>query len=161
MSNAPGAVAKAFLDALPSLDYNKLVSEARRNFGIVVLGDEGPADELLRLLRGSGELPRDVKLAVWRHTPGTPPPIALGKTELALIVPATEDYHAQARESFAGVPTLSILLEGGKAPEGVTNAITLSALDADQVRASLVPELVDRLWDRRLAPDPAFPATRD
>ena len=161
MSNTPGAVAKALLDALPTLDYNKLVSEARRAFGIVVVGEQEQADVLLQLLRSTDAVPRDSKLAVWRFSQDTNPPIALGKTELAIVIPATEEQLKRARESFSGVPVLPVELEGFPSGEVNEQTVTLSALDADQVRTKLVPELVDRLWERRLALGRTLPATRD
>src|SRR5579864_2794789 len=143
MSNAPGELAKALKDALPNLDYNKLVGEARRQLGIVVLGDVARADHLLSLLRGQGAVPADVKVTVWRFIEGNNLPVPLGKIELAIVVPATEEYLKQAREHLGGVSVLPILLDGQAAPEGTSNAIALTALDEEQVRKVLVPVLVD------------------
>src|SRR5690349_5417323 len=109
MSNAPGVVAKAFLDALPSLDFNKIVGEARREFGIAFVGDQQVVEQILQHLRGPGEVPSDVKLALWRHVPGEGGPLPVGKTEMVIVAPATEEYLRTARDAFAGVSVLPIV----------------------------------------------------
>lgn len=161
MSTAPGTVAKAFLDALPSLDYNKLIGEARRQFGIVVIGDGEAARRLIALLRGSGPIPADAKLELWHHQPGSPPPIPVGKTELAIILPVNEAHLAQAKETFPAVQPLPIVLEGSEAPGGLPRPITVKSLDEEIFRAVIIPEVIDRLWERRLAIGRAMPATRE
>ncbi|MGH2345099.1 MAG: hypothetical protein ACRDG4_07715 [Chloroflexota bacterium] len=161
MSTAPGAVAKAFLDALPTLDYNKLVGEARRQFGIVIIGEDEPARQLIALLRGSGAIPSDAKLELWRHRPGIPPPIPVGKTELAIILPVTEAHLAQAKETFPAVQPLPVVVEGSEAPGGLPRPLTVKVLDKDTLRTAIMPELIDRLWERRLPVGRALPATRE
>lgn len=161
MGTAPGDVAKAFLDSLPTLDHKKLLEEARRVFGIVIIGDERSATDLLALLRERGDVPDDAKAAIWRHAPGVTPPVPLGKTELALVLPATDEYLKQARESFGGVPVLPIVIGDAVAPAEAQSLVHMAALDAEQVRKELVPRLVDRLWERRLALGRAIPAARD
>lgn len=161
MTNIPGDVARALKDALPSLDYNKLVGEARRQFGLVVIGDAEQADMLLDLLRHGGRVPTDVKGAAWRHGQGGSAPVPLGKTELAIVIPATEANMQQAREHFGGVATLPVLLPDTVAAAGLNNPLSVAALDEAQVRKVLVPEIVDRLWERRLALGRTLPAVRD
>ena len=161
MSKAPGDVAKAFLDALPTLDFNKLVGDARREFGIVVLGDPEPARQLIRLLRGTGAVPADAKLALWVHDDARPAPLPAGKTELVVVLPVTEPYLARAKEAFSGIAQLPVLIHDAERPGGLVNPITLKALDDDQFLTVLVPALLDRLWDRKLALGRALPATRE
>jgi len=161
MSKAPGDVAKAFLDALPTLDFNKLVGEARREFGIVVLGDPEPARQLIRVLRGTNAIPADVKLALWVHDSAQPAPLPAGKTELVVVLPASEPRLAEAKKAFSGIAQLPVLLRDAERPGGVVNPITLKALDDDQFLTVLLPALLDRLWDRRLALGRALPAARE
>jgi hypothetical protein len=161
MSTAPGAVAKAFLDALPNLDYNKLVGEARRQFGIVVIGDGEAAQQLIALLRGSGPVPSDVKLELWHHRPGNPPPIPVGKTELAIILPVSEAHLAQAKETFPSVQPLPVVIEGGDAPGGLPRPVMVKTLDEDAFHTVIMPELIERLWERRLPIGRGLPATRE
>ncbi|HWE61001.1 MAG TPA: hypothetical protein VHB98_04760 [Chloroflexota bacterium] len=161
MGTAPGDVAKALLDSLPNLDHKKLLEEARRPFGIVLIGEEQATTDLLHLLREHGTVPSDSKVAIWRHVPEANAPMPVGKTELAIVVPATEDYLKQARESFGGVAVLPIVLGEGTVPPEVSAPVHMAALDEAQVRKVLVPRLVDRLWERRLALGRALPATRD
>jgi hypothetical protein len=161
MTNAPADMAKALREALPNLDYNKLVAEARRQFGVVLVGETEQIERLLTILRDGGTVPSDVKAAIWHHVPGKNAPVALGKTELAIVLPATEEHMQQARSQFGGVAVLPVLLPGVAAAEGLTNPVSLAALDAEQVRRVLVPEVVDRLQERWLALGRALPATRD
>ncbi len=161
MSTAPGAVAKAFLDALPNLDYNKLVAEARRPFGIVVVGDDAPAQALITYLRTSTAIPADAKVELWRHVPGTPPPIAVGKTELAIILPVTEANLNLAKETFPAVQPLPVVLQDDEAPGGLPRPVTVKALDEAAFESVIMPELIERLWDRRLPIGRALPATRE
>lgn len=114
MSN-PGDVAKALRDALPSLDQKKLLEQARKNMGVVVVGEEAPAAELIRLLRLGGEIPADSKLALWWFVAGGKPPLGMGKNELVLVIPATEEYLKQAHEHFANIPIVPIVL-GARCP---------------------------------------------
>jgi hypothetical protein len=161
MSTAPGAVAKAFLDALPNLDYNKLVAEARRQFGIVIVGDSVAADALIRFLRTSTAISADAKVELWHHQPGTPSPIAVGKIELAIILPVTEANVSLAKETFPNVQPLPIVIQGGEAPGGLHKPVTVKALDDDAFESIIVPELIERLWERRLPVGRALPATRE
>jgi len=161
MSTAPGAVAKAFLDALPNLDYNKLVAEARRAFGIVIVGDEAAAQALIMFLRTSTAIPADAKVELWYHKPGTASPIAAAKTELAIILPVTEANLALAKETFPAVQPLPVVLQDSEAPGGLPKPVTVNALDEDAYETVIVPELVERLWDRRLPVGRALPATRE
>ena len=161
MSTAPGAVAKAFLDALPNLDYNKLVAEARRPFGIVIVGDGAAAQALITFLRSSTAIPADVKVEVWHHQPGTPSPIAVAKTELAIILPVTEANLALAKETFPAVQPLPVVLKDDEVPGGLPKPVSVKALDEDAFETVIVPELVERLWERRLPVGRAFPATRE
>jgi hypothetical protein len=161
MTNAPADMAKALREALPNLDYSKLVTEARRQFGVVLVGDTEQNQTLLSLLRDGGTVPSDVRVAIWHHVPGKNAPVALGKTELAIVLPATEEHVQQARTQFSGVAILPVLLPGVTAAEGLTNPISLAALDEEQVRRVLVPEVVDRLSERWLPLGRALPATRD
>ena len=161
MSKAPGDVAKAFLDALPTLDFNKLVGEARREFGIVVVGDPESAQRLIHFLRGSVAIPADVKLAFWVHEPERKAPVPVGKTELVIVLPASEAHLTQARDTFPGVAQLPVLIGEEEKPGAVVNPIRLKELDDDQFQRVLVPALLDRLWDRRLALGRALPTTRE
>ncbi|HEY8282937.1 MAG TPA: hypothetical protein VIJ28_00985 [Chloroflexota bacterium] len=161
MSKAPGDVAKAFLDALPTLDFNKLVGEARREVGIAVVGSPEATQQLIQLLRGSGAIPADVKLALWAHDPGTKAPLPVGKTEMVIVLPASEAHLAQAKEAFPGVAQLPILVGEEDRPGGVVNPVVLKVLDADQFRGVLLPALLTRLWDRRLALGRALPGMRE
>jgi hypothetical protein len=161
MSNAPGVVAKAFLDALPSLDFNKMVGEARREFGIAFVGDQQVVEQLLRHLREPSDVPSDVKLALWRHVPGESAPLPAGKTELVIVAPATEEHLNAARGAFAGVSILPIVFQDTATTENPTNTLKLESADADQVHDVLIPELVERMWERRLAIGRGIPSSRD
>src|SRR5665213_799617 len=161
MSTAPGTVAKAFLDALPNLDYTKLVAEARRPFGIVIVGDGQAAQALITFLRSSAAVPADAKLELWHHQPGTPPPIAVAKTELTIILPVTEAHLNLAKETFPAVQPLPVVLDGDEVPGGLTKPVSVKALDEDAFERIILPELIERLWERRLPVGRALPATRE
>lgn len=160
MSN-PGDVAKALRDALPSLDQKKLLEQARKSMGVVVVGEEAPAAELIRLLRLGGEIPADSKLALWWFVAGGKPPLGMGKNELVLVIPATEEYLKQAHEHFANIPILPIVLGDATPLAPQSKPVRIGSIDADEVRKHLVPELVERTWEWRLAVGRALPAVRD
>jgi hypothetical protein len=161
MSNAPGAVAKALLDALPTLDFNKIVNETRKSYNIAVLGDPAAVAAVCAVLRGRAVAPEDVKVAVWSYEPGGSAPANTGKTEFAIVVPATEQTVRTARDVFAGAQLILVTVGGAAAPEGGVKAVNLPEVDERQVRRILVPHLVDRLWDRRLSLGRSVPGTRD
>ena len=160
MSNT-GDVAKALRDALPGLDQKKLLEQARKHMGIVVVGEEASAAELIRLLCQGGEIPSDSRLMLWRFVPGSKPPLGAGKSELVIVIPATEEYLRQAHEHFANIPILPIVLGDGKPLASQPKPVHLAAVDAAEVRKHLVPELVERTWEWRLAAGRALPAVRD
>jgi hypothetical protein len=112
-------------------------------------------------LRECGTVPSDARLAIWRYVPGANAPVPPGKTELAIVVPATEEFLKQAREAYGGVPVLPIVLGDAEAPAEAHAPVHMTTLDDAQLRKALVPRLVDRLWERRLALGRALPATRD
>jgi len=160
MSN-PGDVAKALRDALPSLDQKKLLEQTRKNMGVVVVGEEAPVAELIRLLRLGGEIPADSKLVLWWFVAGGKPPLGMGKNELVLVIPATEEYLKQAHEHFANIPILPIVLGDATPLASQPKPVRLGSIDADEVRKHVVPELVERTWEWRLAVGRALPAVRD
>jgi len=160
MSNT-GDVAKALRDALPSLDQKKLLEQARKHMGIVVVGEEAAAAELIRLLGQGGEIPSDSRLMIWQFVPGGKPPLGLGKNEMVIVVPATEEYLRQVHEHFANIPILPIVLGDAKPQTSQPKPVHLRSVDAEEVRKHLVPELVERTWEWRLAAGRALPAMRD
>jgi len=160
MGDAPGAVAKAFLDALPSLDFKKMVDDARRQLSIVVMGDQEPAERIVDVLRGDGLVPEDSKLQIWRHTPGEPAPKDSGKPELVIVVPATPEYVADARLAFSGVPLIPIVLGDGARNADLVDPLVMSHVERSAIRRLLVPRLATSLWDRRLALGRGLPGMR-
>jgi hypothetical protein len=161
MSKAPGEVAKALLDALPTLDFNKIVNEARKSYNIAIMGEPEAVATVYTVLRGRPDLPGDVKVALWQYEQGKSAPADTGKTEFAIVAPATEETVRRARDVFSGVQLILVTVGDAPAPEGSVKPVRLPALDAHQIRRVLVPHLVDRLWDRRLSLGRAVPATRD
>jgi hypothetical protein len=161
MSTAPGAVAKAFLDAMPTLDYNKLVTEARRQVGIVLVGDPSVNDAILALLRGDVEVAPDARLALWRFEKDKPSPIPSGKAELVIVAPCSEENMREARGAFAGVATLPVRIGGEVDDATVTASLLLPDSDTRTMQKVLLPAIVDRLWERRLSLGRGLPGTRD
>ncbi len=160
MSDAPGAVAKAFLDALPTLDFKKMVEDARRQLSIVVVGDSESAERIVDFLRGGGDVPADSRLHIWRHVPGQPGPADAAKPELILAIHATEELLAAARTAFSGVPLVAIVSAGGIRDGEVPGAIVMPSLERALLRRLLVPRITTALWERRLALGRGLPATR-
>jgi hypothetical protein len=160
VSDAPGAVAKAFLDALPALDFKKLVDDARRPVSIVVLGDAETADQVVEALRSGGTVPPDSRLQIWRHTPGEPAPKDSGKPEAVIAVPATADNVVSARNAFSGTPLIPVVIKDVEHLEGVQDPVFMPRVDRAAVRRSLVPRLAATLRERRLALGRGLPATR-
>jgi hypothetical protein len=166
MSDAPGTVAKAFLDALPSLDYGKLVAGARKTLTLVIAGDAATVEALRALLLAGGEVPADSKLQLLSYVPGQAKPAEAGKPELAVVVPGTEEVAAQVREAYPGVPLLRLLLDGdmdaaaNKDAAKYREIVHLPDLEEASVGDRLVPVLVDVLWEQRLAAGRGLPALR-
>ena len=160
MSDAPGAVAKAFLDALPTLDFKKLVEDARRQLSIVVVGDSEPAERIIDFLRAGGDVPADSRLQIWRHVPGQAGPADAVKPDLILAIPATEEHLAAVRTAFSAVPLIPIVIAGSVRDSDVPNAIIMPSLERALFRRLLVPRITTALWERRLALGRGLPATR-
>ena len=160
MSDEPGAIAKAFLDALPSLDFKKLVDEARRSLSIVVIGDPEVADSVVECLRAGGTVPEDSRLHIWRHVQGESAPKDSGKPELVIAIPATAEHLAIARTAFSGVSLIPVILKDVSCPEDLVRPISMSRVDVASVRGALVPRVTSALWERRLALGRGLPATR-
>jgi len=161
MAYEPGPVAKAFLDSLPSVDFNKQVSEARKQLSIALLGDDALADALLGVLRQGPSVPRDTRVFLWKHAAGVPAPTEAGKPELVIVFPATEDNVAAAKSAFPGVQALLVNTQGPANGTGPDDPVVLPSMDPADVKRLLVPRLVDRLWERRLALGRGVPITRD
>lgn len=160
MSAAPD-VAKALNDALPSLDFKKLVEDARRHWNLAVVGEADPSTELLRLLRGDVAPPTDVRFTLWYHGPDGKKLEHIGKTELVIVVGATEAAIRFAREQFKDVPQLPLLLGEQEAPELGVEGVRVPAVDERSVEKTIIPALVDRLWERRVPLGRALPPARD
>lgn len=160
VSDAPGAVAKAFLDALPSLDYKKMVDEARRSVSIVVIGDPETAERVVECLRAGGTVPDDSRLHIWRHVQGEPAPKDSGKPELVIAVPATDEHVVSARSAFSGVPLLPVIIKDHAHLDGLLDPLLMPQVDRATVRRLLVPRLSSALWERRLALGRGLPALR-
>jgi uncharacterized protein (DUF697 family) len=160
MASPASDVARALIDALPQLDHKRIVEDSRRQVGIVIIGDEQPAQQLLEIMH-SDQVPQDVRLVLWRHDAGSAAPLPANKTELAIVVPATEPTVRAARQAFSGVPLLGVQLSEAPTSQEVFALVRLPSLDADAVRTLLIPPLVDRLWERRLALGRGMPIARD
>ena len=160
MSAAPD-VAKALSDALPSLDFKKLVEDARRHWNVVVVGEAEPAAELLRLLRGDVAPPTDVHLTLWYHGPDGKKQEHIGKTELVIVVGATEASIRFAREQFKDVPQLPLLLGEQETPDLGPEAVRVPAIDEHSVQKTIIPAMVEHLWERRVPLGRALPPARD
>jgi hypothetical protein len=160
MSDAPGTVAKAFLDALPSLDYGKLVAGARKTLTLVIVGDAATVEALRALLLAGGEVPADSRLQLLSYVPGQAKPAEAGKPELVVVVPGTEEVTAQAREAYPGVHLLRLLLDGDMDAANNREVVHLPDLEEASVGDRLVPVLVDVLWEQRLAAGRGLPALR-